>query len=99
MVTLVTHFHVRDYDAWKPVFDEQESLRRSHGGIEHRIYRDIHDGNRVVVHNDFPTEQAARSFLEDPKLKAAMARGGVEGEPGASFMERAEQKAYAGAAA
>jgi quinol monooxygenase YgiN len=94
MVTLVVHHRVRDYDAWKTVFEEHEAVRRSHGQIEHRVYRDIHDPNRVVVHNDFASEEAARSLLEDPSLKEAMERAGVEGEPGMSFMERAERKVY-----
>jgi quinol monooxygenase YgiN len=96
MVTLVVHHRVRDYDAWKPVFDEHEPVRRSHGEIEHRVYRDLHDPNRVVVHNDFPSEDAARAFTDDPSLAEAMQRAGVEGEPGISFMERAERKVYAG---
>ena len=94
MVTLVVHHRVRDYEAWKAVFDEHETSRRSHGEIEHRVYRDLHDRNRVVVHNDFPSEEAARSFLDDPSLREAMARAGVEGEPGMSFIERAERKVY-----
>ena len=94
MITLVVHHRVRDYEAWKPVFDEHEQARRSHGELEHRVYRDIHDPNRVVVHNDFPSEEAARGFLDDPSLKDAMARAGVEGEPGMSFIERAERKVY-----
>ena len=95
MVTLVVHHRVRDYDAWKPVFDEHEGVRRGHGELEHRVYRDIHDPNRVIVHNDFPSEDAARSFIEDPSLSEAMERAGVEGEPGISLIERAERKVYA----
>ena len=95
MVTLVVHHRVRDYDAWKLVFDEHEPVRRSHGEIEHRVYRDLHDRNRVIVHNDFPSEDAARGFTEDPSLKEAMERAGVEGEPGISFVERTERKVYA----
>jgi quinol monooxygenase YgiN len=93
-VTLVVHHRVADYDAWKPVFDEHELVRRSYGEIEHRIYRDIHDPNRVIVHNDFPSEDAARSFMHDPSLKEVMARAGVEGEPGISFIDKAERKVY-----
>jgi len=39
-------------------------------------------------------ETAARAFLEDPSLEDAVGRGGVEGEPGVAFIERAEQKTY-----
>jgi quinol monooxygenase YgiN len=94
MVTLVVHHRVRDYDAWKLVFDDHESVRRSHGEIEHRVYRDMHDPNRVIVHNDFPSEGAAQGFMDDPSLREAMERAGVEGEPGISFIERAERKVY-----
>ena len=31
MITLVVHHRVRDYDVWKPVFDEHEGVRVSHG--------------------------------------------------------------------
>jgi quinol monooxygenase YgiN len=99
MVTLVIHHRVRDYDAWKSAFDQHEQVRRSHGELEHRVYRDIHDPNRVVVHNDFPSEAAAGAFQSDPSLTEAMARAGVEGEPGMSFIECAERKVYADALA
>lgn len=98
MITLVAHFHVRDYDGWKAVFDQHEGLRRRHGGLEHRIYRDLHDRNRVIVHNDFPSEEAAQSFRDDPELREAMASSGIEGEAGFSVIERAERKVYAEAA-
>ena len=95
MVTLVVHHRVRDYDAWKPVFDEHESVRRSHGQVEHRIYRYPGDPNSVVIHNDFATGEAARGFLADPSLAEAMERGGVEGKPGSGFLSLVERRVYA----
>jgi quinol monooxygenase YgiN len=95
MVILVVHHHVRDFAAWKPVFDEHEAVRRGHGELEHRVYQDIHDPNRVVIHNDFPSEAGARAFMTDPSLPEAMERGGVEGEPGVGLSTFAEQKQYA----
>lgn len=77
------------------MFDEHEGVRRSHAEIEHRVYRDIQDPNRFVVHNDRPSEDAARGFMEDPSLKEVMERAGVEGEPGISFRERTERKVHA----
>lgn len=94
MVTLVVHHRVRDYDAWKPVFDEHESVRRDHGQVEHRVYRMTTDPNVVAVHNDFPSVEAARGFLADPSLAEAMARAGVEGEPGSGFLELTERSVY-----
>ena len=98
MVILVVHHRVADFDAWKQVFDEHEPVRRGHGETEHRVYRELNDPNRVVVHNDFPSREAAQAFLDDPSLREVMARAGVEGEPGISLIELAERKEYANAA-
>ena len=95
MVTLVVFHHVADYDVWKSVFDEHEAVRRSHGQLEHRVYRSVDNQNRVVVHNDYPSEGAARSFMADPSLAPAMERAGVTDEPWLGLIERAEQKRYA----
>jgi hypothetical protein len=51
------------------------------------------------VHIDFSTDAEARGLVEDPSLSEAMEKAGVEGEPGMSFMERAERKVYVDALA
>ena len=94
MLTLVVFHHVRDYEAWKSVFDEHEVVRRSHGELEHRIYRGVDNPNRVIVHNDFPSEEAARSFMADPSLPPAMERAGVTDEPWLGLVEHIERKRY-----
>jgi quinol monooxygenase YgiN len=98
MVTLVVHHLVRAYDGWKPVFDEHETVRRAHGELEHRIYRFVQDPDRVVVHNDFPSLDAARAFMADPSLAEAMERAGIVGEPHLSFLALTERVADADAA-
>ena len=93
-MTLVVHHRVRDFDAWKPVFDEHESIRRGHGELGHRLYATVGDRNGVVVHNNSPSEEAARAFMADPSLPEAMQRGGVEGEAGTGLISCTERKAY-----
>jgi quinol monooxygenase YgiN len=95
MVTLVVHHFVEDFDTWKPVFDEHESVRRSHGEVEHRIYQDIHNPNRVIVHNDFPSPEDAQGFADDPSLPEAMERAGIVGAPGIGIAQLVEEKRYA----
>ncbi len=92
-VTAAVHHQVRDYEAWKAVFDEHEPVRRSHGALEHRLYHAFDDPLRLVVHNDFPTPADAEAFTRDPSLPEAMARAGVEGEPSISMSTLAERKA------
>jgi hypothetical protein len=94
-VIAVVHHRVRDYAAWKPVFDEHEAARRGHGALEHRIYHALGDPNAVVIHNDFRSLAGAEAFGQDPSLPDAMARGGVEGEPSIGLLTRSERKVYA----
>ena len=93
-VTLVVHHFVEDFDRWKPVFDEHETVRREHGETEHRLYQDPGNHNRLVIHNDFPSAEAAQGFGSDPSLPEAMARAGVTGEPSISLATLAERKTY-----
>jgi heme-degrading monooxygenase HmoA len=94
MTVLVVHHRVRDFDAWKPVFDEHETSRREHGARRHWVYRTADDPNDVIVAVEFVSAQDARAFLEDPSLREAMQRGGVEGEPEVHLRERVEAFDY-----
>lgn len=94
MTVLVVQHRVRDFDAWKPVFDEHESARRQHGARRHWVYRTSEDPNEVVVAIEFSSQDQGRAFLEDPSLREAMRRAGVEGEPHIHFREPVEAVEY-----
>ena len=80
MVVIVQH-KVRDYDAWRLVFDEHVTIRQRHGATGHTVFRGIDDPNEVTIVNRFPTREQAEAFAADPSLKEAMERGGVVSEP------------------
>ena len=94
MILVVQHT-VKDYDAWKPLFDEHESTRAKYGGTGHTIYRDADDPNSVTIFNRFETREGAEAFSRDPSLKEAMERGGVTSEPRIMWVEEAESASYA----
>ena len=94
MALLVIHHRVRDFDAWKPVFDEQEAARKEHGGRRHWLYQSVDDGNDVTVAIEFASREGAEAFVADPSLRQAMERAGVEGEPGIHIREIREQVDY-----
>ena len=79
--TLAVRHHVRDYAAWRTVYDEVESLRAQHGCTAQRVMRLPEDSNELFITHDFPTAEQAGSFAQDPALREAMARAGVEGAP------------------
>jgi heme-degrading monooxygenase HmoA len=98
MIIIVQH-KVRDYDAWKPVFDEHGDVRRRHGATGHELYRGLHDPNEVTVVNHFASREQAEAFAADPSLKAAMERGGVISEPRITWARETEAVDYKAKAA
>ncbi len=93
MIIMVQH-RVKDFDAWKPVFDEDAKNRKSHGATGHIILRVLDDPNDVVVLNRFGSRQQAEAFAADPLLKEAMDRAGVVGEPHLTWAEEVENVEY-----
>lgn len=74
---LITH-RVRDYDAWRDAYDSVEDLRRESGVTDAQVLKPSNGQDPVAVTHDFSSPEAARAFLDNEDLKAAMARGGVE---------------------
>jgi heme-degrading monooxygenase HmoA len=91
---MVVQVRVRDFDTWKAAFDEHEVARRAHGARRHWLYRTAEDPNDVVVAIEFPTDEAARAFTDDPSLRETMQRAGVEGEPHIHFRHLVEIGEY-----
>src|SRR5665648_1158009 len=72
-MNLIVQHTVRDYDAWKPVFDEHQSVRAKYGCRGHTIYRDADKPNDVTIVMDYESRERADEFMRDPSLAAAMA--------------------------
>jgi quinol monooxygenase YgiN len=94
MMILIVQHTVRDYDAWKPVFDEHESVRAKYGCLGHIIYRDVDKPNDVTLLFRYESRERADEFMRDPSLREAMERGGVISEPRATWLDEAETSLY-----
>ena len=89
MVTMLIQHNVKDYAAWRVVFDSVSDLRTSNGEIGNQIYRDEKDANSLTVLNTWDTFENARKFSESPELKTAMDKAGVYGRPEIHFLNQA----------
>ncbi len=88
MYVLAIQHKVRDYDAWKTVFD---SFPPAKGGAKfHRVNRAVGDPNVVTVVAGFPTSAAAEGFRNNPELAAKMKEAGVMGPPRIELYEEVE---------
>jgi hypothetical protein len=81
MVRWFVRHRVRDYGAWREVYDSFADVQRAGGVRADAVYRSDGDPNDVMVTHDFDDIETARAFFASPDLKDAMMRAGVEGEP------------------
>ncbi len=81
---------VKDYDKWKPVFDEHSVFRTEGGEKGGRLFDNIDDPNETIIIFKWDTIENARKFTESADLKKAMKKAGVADKPGIYFLEEVE---------
>jgi len=81
MALLIVQHVVRDYGAWRPVFDAHESSRAGAGITNPRVYRKAEDGNDLALLFDVADVETAKTWAAGEDLKSAMQRAGVVGQP------------------
>lgn len=69
---------VKDYSAWKQVFDEAATMRKKAGEQSYHVLRDERDPNRVVHFSKWASLAQARAFFESPRLVEIRRQAGVE---------------------
>lgn len=81
MALLSVQLTVRDYRAWRTVYDTLGELHRNWGVLDHSVHQLAAAPNTVLVLRHFATVAQAKGFLTNRALEAAMQRAGVEGNP------------------
>lgn len=89
MASMLVQHQVKDYAAWKKVYDSVKDLRTSNGELSDKIYRDVNDPNKLTVIFKWDSIENAKKYANSPELKAAMERAGVEGKPSIYFLNEA----------
>jgi quinol monooxygenase YgiN len=79
--SLIVKHKVKDYDAWKKVYDSVDEARKSSGVVWASVGRMLDDDTVVVVHHIGSDMAKLTAFASSPELKEAMKKAGVEGEP------------------
>jgi len=81
MPLLVVRHKVKDYAAWKKVFDGHKGAQTAAGLSNPRVYVFADNPNETVVLFDAADIGRAKAFGASPDLKAAMERSGVTDKP------------------
>lgn len=77
---IVTH-KVKDFAAWKPVFDADEAARKGAGVVGHGLMVDTTNPKNVSLWLGTADLAALETWSASPELKAKMKEGGVVGKP------------------
>lgn len=94
MALMVVRLQVADYEVWKSVFDEVEEVRREYGWKKHELFQDASNPNTAVVIGHLESLDRAKQYLADGRVRAALARSGVQGPPEGWFLNQVEEKDY-----
>lgn len=89
MALLVVRHTVRDYGAWRKVYDGAKPLQTAGGVLEESVYQDPANPNDVLALHRFASVAKAQAFVGSPELREAMQRAGVDGQPRIEIFEDA----------
>jgi hypothetical protein len=68
---IITRIQVGDYDAWRPMFDQDRPRAREKASLQ-RVFRSTDDPNMVFIHLEFDSaddaDEARRRLLESGVL-------------------------------
>lgn len=85
---------VKDFAAWKKVYDSLEGLRKQHGIIGAAVNQALDDPSSVTVYHQAETRAELQAFAASPELKAAMQQAGVAGPPEVRFYDALSSTVY-----
>ena len=89
MAYMFVRHSVKDYEAWKSVFESVSDLRRRNGEQSYRILRQENDANSLVALFQWDSLDNAQKYASSPELREAMEQAGVAGKPEILFLEEA----------
>ncbi len=86
---LIIH-QVKDYSAWKVIFDNAANIRKQAGEISYQVLKYENDSNKIVHFSVWNSLDNARQFFESPELVQIRKDAGVE-SPEFIYLEEIEK--------
>ena len=81
MSTIVVRHTVKDFDAWKPYYDEHALTRERYGIQDDGVYRGALDPSNVVLVFQTDDYERAQEFFGSDDLRETMQKAGVISAP------------------
>ena len=74
---LIIH-EVKDYEAWKKIFDAAAPIRKSAGDISYQVLKWDTNANKIVHFSKWSSISNAKAFFESDKLAEIRKQAGVK---------------------
>ncbi|HRV92523.1 MAG TPA: antibiotic biosynthesis monooxygenase [Anaerolineae bacterium] len=87
MAHVFVQHKVKDYRAWKAVFDSFLETRRAGGEKSYQIFHPDDEPNTLLILFQWDSLTNARKFMAAPELKETMGAAGVLEAPEVYFLE------------
>ena len=87
MGAMIVRHSVRDYGAWRPVFDAHEPARTAAGLTNGRVFRSAEDPNDLLLLFEMADRRRAEELAASDDLRTTMQRAGVVGPPEIRYAE------------
>ena len=81
MPYLLIRHKVKDYERWKPRFDEHAATRKASGSKSGRLFRSSENPNEIVALFEWDDLELAQRFSQSENLRAVMQEAGVSEQP------------------
>lgn len=69
---------VKDYDAWKKIFDDAAEIRKNAGEQSYQLLKFENRPNDIIHFSKWESLSKARAFFESPELVRIRQEAGVE---------------------
>lgn len=89
MALLVVHMQVKDYVAFRKIFDDATPTRTHFGGTGHKVYTSPSDPNEITILSEWKSMEQAKVYAASNEIKEAMKNAGVISQPGLTFLAEA----------
>jgi quinol monooxygenase YgiN len=74
---LIIH-EVKDYEAWKKIFDAASAIRKDAGELSYQVLKSDSNANNIVHFSKWTSIANAKAFFESPKLVEIRKQAGVK---------------------
>ena len=91
----IMEIKVKDYAAWKAIFDADTQVRTDAGVASYALSQNPQDPNHLFLWLEGDDKDKLDAYLKSKELKARNKEAGVKGQPTTTVYENVEMKMYA----